>query len=87
MTKQKAAFRWRAVAGQGAFFITLGAPTARLTAHDHSGRDVAGEFLPPGRAYWAPAGVGIERIKATNAVISRVFMLVRGIPPFCIRTL
>jgi hypothetical protein len=35
MTKERAKAPWRAVAGQRAFFITLGGPQA----HDHSGRD------------------------------------------------
>ena len=35
MTKGTAALPWRAVAGQKAFFITLGGPNA----HDYSGRE------------------------------------------------
>jgi hypothetical protein len=35
MTKGRATLPWRAVAGQKAFFVTLGEPQA----HEHSGRD------------------------------------------------
>jgi hypothetical protein len=35
MTKGSATLPWRAVAGQKAFFISLGGPQA----HDHAGRD------------------------------------------------
>ena len=38
-------------------------------------------------SYCDEPDAGIERIKATSALLSRVFILVSGIPPFCIWTL